>query len=281
MTTGIHEGPDLAAAIARSRATVRDRVLAVRKVSEQEVLAVGTAVQAIVSQSQKALANVSDSMDRIGDKNESVRAQVLELRAHITEQDQTVERAMDRTTDIAKAGAAIKAMAAASRLLALNARVEAARLDSEHRVAFGVIADEMRELAKEVEAANRSVGQLAAELLKVLPQIRKQSQAMQTQFESLHQEMEQKNTGLNQTFGETLSGTDQAVQEIKRLAYDALSHLQFQDPMVQNLDRIDSVLLELEHLSNGGVAGVVPASTTPAIPVAAADEPEAGHVLLF
>jgi hypothetical protein len=276
-------GPAIVAEVERCRQQVIDRVRQARDLSEKGVIAAGSAIQGIVEQSKSAMAEAAGSMEAAGRNDDHLRSQVAELRSYLVEQDRTVERALGRTSDIAKAGAAIKAMAAASRLLALNARVEAARLDGENRVAFGVIADEMRELSNGVEATNRSIAKLATELLEVLPQIRDQAQQMQTYFDKFHQEIQGRAESMNETFTSSLTRNEAYAERIRKLAYDGLSHLAFQDPMIQSLQRIEKTMLGLESVIGERISG----NTSELKPVAevhapvVAEEPPAGDVMLF
>lgn len=277
-------GPAIVAEVERCRQQVIDRVRQARDLSERGVIAAGSAIQGIVEQSKSAMAEAAGSMQAAGANDDHLRSQVAELRSYLVEQDRTVERALGRTSDIAKAGAAIKAMAAASRLLALNARVEAARLDGENRVAFGVIADEMRELSNGVEATNRSIAKLATELLEVLPQIRDQAQQMQTYFDKFHQEIQSRAETMNESFTSSLTRNEAYAERIRKLAYDGLSHLAFQDPMIQSLQRIEKTMLGLEAVIGQRIGGAPAAATSSAemlAPVAAAEEPPAGDVMLF
>lgn len=276
-------GPAIVAEVERCRQQVIDRVRQARDLSEKGVIAAGSAIQGIVEQSKSAMAEAAGSM-QAGRNDDHLRSQVAELRSYLVEQDRTVERALGRTSDIAKAGAAIKAMAAASRLLALNARVEAARLDGENRVAFGVIADEMRELSNGVEATNRSIAKLATELLEVLPRIRDQAQQMQSYFDKFHQEIQARAETMDQTFANSLSRNEAYAERIRKLAYDGLSHLAFQDPMIQSLQRIEKTMLGLEAVIGeriGGTPSGTPPNAEVLAPVAAAEEPPAGDVMLF
>lgn len=276
-------GPAIVAEVERCRQQVIDRVRHARDLSERGVIAAGSAIQGIVEQSKSAMAEAAGSMEAAGRNDDHLRSQVAELRSYLVEQDRTVERALGRTSDIAKAGAAIKAMAAASRLLALNARVEAARLDGENRVAFGVIADEMRELSNGVEATNRSIAKLATELLEVLPQIRDQAQQMQTYFDKFHQEIQARAETMNETFTSSITRNEAYAERIRKLAYDGLSHLAFQDPMIQSLQRIEKTMLGLESVIGERIGGKVPDAKSAAevfVPTVT-EEPPAGDVMLF
>lgn len=293
MVTPEEVGPKILQEIERCRAAVSDRVRAARELSEKGVMAAGAAIQAIVEHSKAAMADSAETMKGLRQNDSSLASQVAELRSYLIEQDKTVERALGRTSDIAKAGAAIKAMAAASRLLALNARVEAARLEGENRVAFGVIADEMRELSNGVEAANRSIAALARELLEVLPQIRDQAQQMQSYFDKFHSEMESREVEMSSTFSNSMARNEASADQIRKLAYDGLSHLAFQDPMGQGLERISAAMKELHQAVTRDLGTDAAATSEPAVPpepvkpsapielVAAAQPQTAGDVLLF
>ena len=208
---------------------------------------------------------------------------IKEMVSAVNRQEEAVQKAMTQSSAILRAGHDVQAMASATRLLSLNARVEASRLGDQGS-SFSVIADEMRQLSHAVQQTNSAVARMAKELERLLPQISEQTRSIHGQFERFSRHVEVQLQGLR---GRTDSGdeTEPVVNEIVAAAQEALSHLAFQDPMVQSLGRIQRSVDVLE-------SRVLSQDELPVAPAASADTPraaepepqvdiEAGDVMLF
>jgi hypothetical protein len=120
-----------------------------------------------------------------------------------------------------------------------------------------VIAKEMKQLSETVDKANQQVSALVKILLVLLPDISAQTSTMKgcsTQFsgslgrcmDNLREARAQMEAGIKTS----LQRGDARLERILASSRDALSHLQFQDPTVQSLRRMEMFLLRLEqHLA--------------------------------
>lgn len=267
---------------AQCRAEIDQRLQAARTSSETEVMAIGEAINLIVERAKAYVERIDEQLRLQAAGEQQTSAMVKEMVASVHAQEETVERAMAQSSAILRAGRDVQAMASATRLLSLNARVEASRLGDQGS-SFSVIADEMRQLSHAVQQTNSSVASMAKELERLLPMISQQTRAFQAQFEEFNRHVELQLHTLRAD--ERDSGQDSpVVEQIMDAAYEALSHLAFQDPMIQSLDRIQTSLDRVQRHFDRCGQGEIAADPMPPPAEAAeaeANDCEAGEVLLF
>lgn len=273
----------LRTAFANCRADISRRVQDARSTSEQEVLAIGTSINKIVERAKTYVNQVSEQLKHQVEREAETTAMIKDMSAAVHKQEDTVQRAMAQSSAILRAGRDVQAMASATRLLSLNARVEASRLGDQGS-SFSVIADEMRQLSHAVQQTNSSVASMAKELERLLPQISGQARSIHQQFEQLTKHVEMQ---LRHDLGESGNGQNNEILErIVSAAYEALSHLAFQDPMAQSLERIHDSLDAIEAFLSDRPAAAPPRPPTAAAPGESptgqqANAAEAGDVMLF
>lgn len=270
------------AALSSCRSDVEHRISKARSTSESEVLAIGKEIDAIVDCAKGYSALMQDRLRLVQETKKTTSEVVHEMMAVVQQQESTVRKAMEESSAILRAGQAVQAMASATRLLSLNARIEAERLGAQG-ASFSVIADEMRQLSNTVQKTNSDVSNMAMSLEHLLPKISEQSQAIQGYFEQLI-----KHTKVNMgSLGGDDDGADsdsELVENIMAYALRALSHLAFQDPMAQSLNRIvdafDGLQAQLERMKVGELRSEDDPSLQDQTTL---DEPDvdAGEVLLF
>lgn len=226
----------------KCREKVIERISKARKLTDSEVYAAGVALNEVVRKAQDYMKSVNERMSSTADSKDGVDGTLDSIQRMAQNQETLVSKALENLAGITKAGRQIQEMSGASRLLALNARVESARFGGEGGRAFNVIADEMRELSQSVETTNTMVSKLAAQLQKALPNIQKQTRSMSESIENLVREMGERNERLQSVFRESIEAGSLALEGVLGSARDGLSHLQFQDLMIQDLEGIERIM---------------------------------------
>lgn len=276
----------------RCRDKVLERIAKARKLTDSEVYHAGVALNELVQRAQAYMTEVNQRMSSTAESKDGVSERLASIQRIAKTQEELVSKALENLAGIAKAGRQIQEMSGASRLLALNARVESARFGGEGGRAFNVIADEMRELSQSVETTNTMVSRLAAHLQRSLPNIQEQTRSMSASIAGLVDEMAARNETLQAVFRASIEAGSGALESILSSARRSLSHLQFQDLMIQDLEGIERILVKsheaVSHaISPGGEADKSHESRFLGTLGAELDEEssasdlEAGEVLLF
>ena len=273
---------ELRAAFDACRTDITARINQAKSSSEAEVVAIGDSINKIVDLAKEYVAHVEDRMRRQAASEAQTAAMVKEMVAAVHRQDEAVEKATAQSSSILRAGKDVQAMASATRLLSLNARVEASRLGDQGS-SFSVIADEMRQLSHAVQQTNGTVASMAKELERTLPQISEQARIIHAQFEKFTKHVEIQLKGKEE---DSQGESGKVVERIMEMAYEALSHLAFQDPMVQSLHRIHTSLDRVQPLVDSldgseESTAAARAAVEAAAPVEEEVDVEAGEVMLF
>ena len=237
----------------KCRDKVIERIAKARKLTDSEVYQAGVAMNEVVVTAQAYMKQVNESMSNTAHSEQGVDDTLTSIRRLAKRQEELVAEALENLTGIDKAGRKIQEMSGASRLLALNARVESARLEGAQSRAFDVIADEMRELSQSVENTNTMVSELTSQLQSSLPQIQEQVRTMSETIASLVQEMDERNAHLQGVFQKSIDAGNDALDKVLTSARSGLGHLQFQDLMIQDLEGIERIL----HVSRNQVANII------------------------
>ena len=235
-------------ALGTCRSEIGRRIRSAQKSSENEVFAIGQCINNIVEQTKELVGNLDAHRRLHAEGRAQTSAMIKELMASVHQQDEWVQRAMSQSSAILRAGQDVQSTASATRLLSLNARVEASRL-GEQGSSFSVIADEMRQLSHAVQQTNSAIAMMARDLERLLPQISEQNRTIHARFEQFAHHVEGQLDSLNAD--EFNSDNSPVIERIMDLAYTALSHLSFQDPMSQSLARIDNSLQWLRDRVEG------------------------------
>jgi methyl-accepting chemotaxis protein len=244
----------VSAILRRSLQTAVRRIGQLNRMTESGALSAGRSLESIVSQAQaytlrarSTLEGIAGSDDQrgiaqlIGVQNEILDSFVQQIRVQIDRQAEVARAALQSSSQIASLGNQIGAVAFQSRLLSLNASIEAGRLGDQGR-AFGVIAAEMTKLSQQIESTSKAVNELVSSLSATLPSVSEATKEMQSSSEVLindiggsMSQLDQKVKDLALSVQHTLQAGDQCIAEIIRHSQDALSSLQFQDPVAQGL----------------------------------------------
>jgi len=222
--------------------------------SEQGVLTAGQCVTHIVStvtdqtsftqEMGARLRNDDQVSSTVRAQNDAIQAFSRNMRNRLEEQRGMAVRALNESKEVTQAGERITAIANASHILALNAQIEASR-SGEMGKCFGVIATEMSGLQKDIHKANAVVNELSESLSHTLPRFISLTHELNNLVRQLSQDLVAHQEHVRQAERRILDLVMEAVDmgkdrmsEILDTSNEALSALQFQDPVQQCLWQI-------------------------------------------
>lgn len=245
-------------AISAMRKRLVERVERLNRMTTDEVAAAGVLLNDVVErarryvqESQVALGrlegNGQDSVAQLlGSQSNLLRDHAREMSGRAAQQDERARQAAAAAKSIGDLAASIDRLAGEARLLAVNARIESARLGA-HSAGFEVLASEMQRLSDEVAVANDRVAELAARLGDDLPWIAEHACDLRIAMEGFTKvaatQLEETERSVNHLRSDILNlsrAGSLAVEDILRDSRAALSHLQFQDVVSQELRAMDS-----------------------------------------
>ena len=295
----------LAAETAEFRTLLMHRINDVNATTMREVMDAASSVAAVVDGATAHVKRVKEmvaSLDggggggvaaAVARQGEVLKRFFEAVTRDIARQEVASDRAQQNLKRIAKASSDTAHLASAARLLALNARIEAARVGG-HGNCFSTIAGEMQHLAEQITQANEFIDSLATRLSQDLPEVAASARALRASSEELSNdlasataEVEDETAAMRHVIRQLLEQSDQEMSVLIHSSHQALSHLQFQDVIAQGLLRLEPVLhdLQIQQLTDLGLESLIselPAAQHREIggdkPV---DQDNAGEVLLF
>jgi methyl-accepting chemotaxis protein len=244
--------------------TTLKRIQNVNGMTSREVLDAGAALERVMSEarahvdkSRSALSKAAGGEGRDGlrelarRQSEAIRSYLNDSQRLIEEQEVMAKQSQAGSAKIAQLATIIEGIATQAKLLALNARIEAARLGTRGE-ALSVIASEMVRFSKEVGAANGAISEIAGSISRDLPRVAAHASKLRESTERFSgringelDEIRDAGDALEQVLSSAMSDGDAAAERIVSHAYAALSHLQFQDACAQHLLSIDAVFQEI------------------------------------
>jgi methyl-accepting chemotaxis protein len=267
---GQRVGAELALKAGEVRRSIVATIGEVNRTTESETLAAGTALTHLVGRARSQLTDFRDLISSIRSDqgltpaiaahSSSLQQHVDELRRSVEENERQVRVTVKHVQTILTAVKEISKLTRESKILAINARIEAARGGAASS-GFAVIAGDMQRLSNAVAAANESIQKVAAGMNKELPEMVKQSVALShasgtfaTEATESLAEIHRRGDVLEGALHHALESGDTTMAQIVDGLHTALSHLQFQDVCAQKLARIDWLLrdLEVEALTEAG-----------------------------
>lgn len=283
----------------RHRTSIMDKIGEANGMTEREVLAVGDALKLIVDEARAYVADSSKTLNEFASTNLSDMLErhgltmtrfVETMKSQVQAQSEAARQATDQSNRIVELGRSIERATMESKILALNANIQARRLGVAGE-SFQVIAQEMKQFSESVNNANKTVQELAGGLLDVLPRISKLADDMRTTSEQFSKDVGERvaevaktNNSMKRDVAESMAAGEIRLQEILKLSYGALSHLQFQDTVAQSLNRCQTQLKDAMHeveqwiaVGDEGLAEVQAQNAT----VAQEETIESGDVMLF
>lgn len=228
--------PRVSEEIDRGRRQVATRVEAMRALTEREILACGRVLSQIVETARTIIADNDAALAAAVARSDETTARFIgEMGRDIEAQEAAVARVLSLADAMQEAISAINSLSQYSNLLSINARIEAARI-GEAGAGFAVIAEQTRQLSGTIGGAAERVATAIGAVREGLPPVRERATAMQerarTFIEVVAQEMKHSPDAAGGAAGLRL-------ESVMRLSNEALSHLQFQDPLVQELTSIN------------------------------------------
>jgi methyl-accepting chemotaxis protein len=223
-----------------------------------------------VAESQSALGRLQgEGRDSIGQllstQSEFLRSHAIEMSERAAAQDERARQAAAAAKSIADLAASIERLAGEARLLAVNARIESSRLGAQS-AGFEVLASEMQRLSDEVATTNERVGELAGRLGQDLPWIAQHARDFRRAMENFSNtsslqldDTERSIAELRSHVARASKAGGAAVEDILRSSQAALSHLQFQDVIAQELCQFDG------HAREAQVAALIMLDAAPEI----------------
>jgi len=295
----------LAAGLAEFRTLLMQRLNDVNATTSREVYAAAGSVAAVVDGATAHIRRVKEMVGSIdgrdgggvaaavGRQSEVLRRFFESVSRDIARQESASDRAQQSLQRIAKAATDTAHLASAARLLALNARIEAARVGG-HGNCFSTIAGEMQHLAEQITQANEFIDSVAARMSKDLPEVALSARALRASSEDLSKdlsaataEVERETAGMRDVIRRMMEQSDHEMSYLIKSSHEALSHLQFQDVVAQGLLRIEPPFhkLQIQQATELGITDVIAELPPTQHAEIGGDKPvdqaNAGDVLLF
>ena len=259
-------------AITAFRDKLIKRVRRVNETTAQEVTEAARYLNTVVEVARGYVSNSQKALGRLhvaGEDNLAhlLMAQSKFLRSHAREmseraalQDERARQAAAAAKSIADLAASIERLAGEARLLAVNARIESSRLGAQS-AGFEVLASEMQRLSDEVATTNERVGELANRLGQDLPWIAQHARDFRKEMDGFSStatmQLDDTERAVNELRAQlkaASSGSGMIMEDILRASGAALSHLQFQDVVAQELRQLDGAArqAQIESLASLG-----------------------------
>lgn len=239
------------------RDRVLDRIRASNRESERGALETGRALHAVVEAARAYTRRIQTLREHTDESNaHSLTAAIAEQTSQvgeystdigqlIAEQNAEAQQSLQRLQSIANAAREIQRLVNASRMLALNAQVEAARM-GEAGKAFAVVAAEMKTFAQEMARANASISTMVDGMQRALPRMaeragvmEERSQHFAASFQGSVARLEELTAGMQRSISAVIEDGSETLQSVLHQSEAGLSALQFQDPQAQALLYID------------------------------------------
>lgn len=272
------------------------------RVSESGVLEVGKALGSLINESRSQtndLLQVLPHLEGSGEASgirEAIERQTSVVQKFVTalieradRQKQLAEQASRLTDGIASLARDVSGIAVKARLLSLNARIECGRL-GESGKAMTVVASEIRQVSASVAKANADIAGLASELNVLLPKVSRSSAELHETSHEFRSDFDASLGATQGSYGELIGVVKDTVersqtrsQRMLEEAQQALSALNFQDPMVQQLREL-ATLIEQRSTGSASVRlriGTELAAAAALPETASIEAPRAGEVDLF
>jgi methyl-accepting chemotaxis protein len=258
----------------RFRSRVADIVSEAINLSNTEVRAATGNLRGISQDAQEQVTNLRTLLSRAGDERE-IAGEVLSQQSRyckdavgmLHQQSEVAQRSMLLGQSIAGFVETIGRISTAARILTINGQIESVRMGSQG-AAFAVIANQMRDLSREVQRANQSISELAADLQELMPVLAGNAGGLLKMTESFSDAQAQQVSRFQgavdeaqRNFEKALVETEERAGRIMERTDQIMVHLQFQDRMAQELGGVEdlarrnvAVLTELfARLSQDGI----------------------------
>jgi len=265
--------------ISESNGRVGRLISDIQSLTEREILACGNVLSAIVDNASRLAEESEHAVAASTARSEEITARFVQgMRADILAQETAAQRILNLAGGIEAAIAAINDLTLSSKLLAINARIESARLGEQGR-AFAVIADSLSGLSGVIHGASGTVSSSIDAVRKGIPQMSASAASMHERTTLFIEELgaEVKSASMRSGIGQS----DSTLAKLLELSNQALSHLQFQDPMAQKLFSINGALDQVKERVRQVLGGAEPLEETESAEATSGSEPLSGEIMLF
>ncbi len=219
---------------------------------------------------------------------ESVNRFVDQTRLFFHQQIESANAAVASCREMQHSVAQVVKLVFSSEILAYNIQIESARLGDQGR-AFSVLGDEMVRFSSQVRDSNVAIQNSLDQVNKTMLGFQQESLNMDSRLEdfaeTLHKRMsdvEHRTVSLTDSLHVALDGITGRNREIIECSQTALSELQFQDPLAQNLMRTELDVNRLRMLIETGSCHEADNDTfSPIIGLGEMHDREPGIVELF
>lgn len=270
------------AAFIQTETRVRARLDSAISQTEAEVLGCGDALATLVRSVNETIAQTRTDAAAAREQYEAECARFVEgMHAELTAQADAVEHMHALAKRIDDSLAAIRELNQMASILAINARIQAAHFGDRGRT-FTVLADRMGELSSTITDSANAVGSTVDDMRHALPPVLERTASMRKHasvfIDAIGVATHRSSAADAATDGDAAT---EGLSKLMELSNRALSHLQFQDPMVQNIGAIPR---ELDRLRTN-VGRLLDGMALPEDPslseTASQPEPEAGALVMF
>ncbi|MFZ2650186.1 MAG: methyl-accepting chemotaxis protein [Burkholderiaceae bacterium] len=270
----IHQ--DAVAEIAQGRKRVEAILADIQALSEREIHALGDVLRSILENVRNIVAEADQAaIDSIKRSEATASGFVRDMQEDIQAQEGAVQQVLQLTRGIEKSIEAIGKLTQFSNLLAINARIEAARHGQQGQ-AFAVIASNMRELSGSIQDVARGVTTNVEALRAGIPALMTRAKSIGARTGSFIEVVAEQVKSASQQVD--ASGTGR-LDTVLNLSNEALSHLQFEDRLNQTLDLVKRDLGVLEERASRVLDGE---TDLPEVePLLGEGAPASGAVLMF
>lgn len=267
------------AELAQSKERVAGRVAELTSLSERETLACGNVLSSIVDNVRDLIAETDRTVAAAKARSDAATSRFIEgMQEDARAQEAAVKEVLRLADGVEESIQAINGLTHYSNLLAINARIEAARIGEQGR-GFAVIAQHMRDLSVTIRESADKVSAAMDAVRQGLPPVGVRATSMHDRTRSFVDVVAEQvgSASLQSDSNSMHSGRLDMVME---LSNKALSHLQFQDSLAQNLSLIDRDLALVENR----VRRVLQGEDLEAVandPSAGGSQPAPGKITLF
>lgn len=233
------------AEIARGKDGVAERVEELKSLSERETLACGDVLSSIVDNVRELIAETDRTVAAAQASSDAATARFVEgMQQDAASQAAAVRDVLQLAGSVEEAIGSINGLTQYSNLLAINARIEAARLGEQGK-GFAVIAQHMRDLSVTIRESADKVSAAIGAVRQGLPPVGARATAMHERTRGFVDEVAAQVKAASRN-GDSASAHSSRLDAVIELSNKALSHLQFQDPLAQNLTSINRDLSQVE-----------------------------------
>jgi len=237
------------AEIAQGKQRVAEQVDELKSLSERETLACGDVLSSIVDNVRDLIGETDRTVAEAKARSDAATTRFIEgMQEDASTQAAAVSEVLRHADGVEEAIRSINGLTQYSNLLAINARIEAARIGEQGR-GFAVIAQHMRDLSVTIRESADKVSAAIGAVRQGLPAVGARATSMHERTRGFVDEVaaQVKSASLQSGAGAAHhSAHGSRLDVVIELSNKALSHLQFQDPLVQKLSSIDRELAQVE-----------------------------------